>query len=61
MKINPIGDLPNIMVIPNALTYSVGQPAPLNNKKVIAIGRYNYERFDYLIDAWAVIHRSQPE
>ncbi len=33
------GDLPNIMVTPNALTYSVGQPAPLNNKKVIAIGR----------------------
>ena len=56
------GDLPNIMVIPNALTYSVGQPAPLNNKKVIAIGRYNYQKgFDYLIDAWAVIHRSQPE
>ena len=56
------GDLPNIMIIPNALTYPVGRPAPLNNKKVIAVGRYNYQKgFDYLIDAWAIIHHSQPE
>lgn len=56
------GDLPNITVIPNALTFSVTQPAMLNNKKVIAIGRYSYQKgFDYLIDAWATIHRFQPE
>lgn len=56
------GDLSNITVIPNALTFSVTQPALLDSKKVIAIGRYSYQKgFDYLIDAWAIIHNFQPE
>lgn len=56
------GDLPNMLVIPNARTCPVGPPAPLNNKKVIAIGRYSHQKgFDYLIDAWAMVHPSQPE
>lgn len=56
------GDLSNITVIPNALTFSVTRPALLDSKKVIAIGRYSYQKgFDYLIDAWAIIHNFQPE
>lgn len=58
------GGLPNITVIPNALTFSatVARPVQLNNKKVIAVGRYSYQKgFDYLIDAWTVINRFQPE
>lgn len=56
------GNLPNIQVIPNALTCSAGPPATLNNKKAIAIGRYSHQKgFDYLIDAWAMVHHSRPE
>lgn len=56
------GDLPNITVIPNALTFSITRPALLDTKRVIAIGRYGYQKgFDYLIDAWAIIHNFQPE
>lgn len=57
------GDLPNITVIPNALTFSdIQQPASLENNKVIAVGRYSYQKgFDYLIDAWEIIHRFRPE
>ncbi|WP_333698492.1 glycosyltransferase family 4 protein [Bacteroides congonensis] len=56
------GNLPNITVIPNALTFSTEQPALLDTKKVIAVGRYSYQKgFDYLIAAWAIVHRFQPE
>lgn len=47
------GDIPNIQVIPNARTYTFSQPATLNNKTVLAVGRYNHQKgFERLIDAW---------
>jgi glycosyltransferase involved in cell wall biosynthesis len=56
------GKLPNITVIPNALSFVPEQSATLINKKVIAIGRYNYQKgFNFLIDAWALIRSQQPE
>ena len=56
------GDLSNIMVIPNALSFSMSQPAELKYKKVIAIGRYDYQKgFDYLIATWAIVHRLYPD
>lgn len=56
------GDWPDIAVIPNALTFPVARPALLDNKRVIAVGRYSYQKgFDYLIDAWAIVHYFQPE
>ena len=57
-------NLSNITVIPNALTYSVPQShiSSLTARRVIAIGRYGYQKgFDYLIDAWRIIHSFQPE
>lgn len=56
------GDLSNIIVIPNALTFSITQPALLDHKRAIAIGRYSYQKgFDYLIDAWAIVNHFHPE
>ena len=43
----------NICVIPNASTFQNAQTSPLTVPKVIAIGRYDYQKgFDRLIMAW---------
>lgn len=50
------GDLDNICVIPNARTFTFSNPALLDNKEVIAIGRYSFQKgFDLLIDAWRIV------
>lgn len=50
------GDTGNICVIPNSLSFKISYPAALINKKVIAIGRYSYQKgFDRLIAAWGKI------
>ncbi|MCM1312351.1 MAG: glycosyltransferase family 4 protein [Bacteroides sp.] len=47
------GDMDNIRVIPNPLSFTLPSPAVLTGKKVIAIGRYSYQKgFDSLIAAW---------
>ena len=38
------GELDNITVIPNARSFEVEKPAELNEKKVIAVGRYCYQK-----------------
>lgn len=51
------GNLKNIHVIPNANSFVPSTRATLTNKKVIAIGRYDYQKgFDDLIKAWQIIH-----
>lgn len=56
------GKLHNIIVIPNALTFSTAQQALLENKKVVAIGRYTYQKgFERLIDAWRIIAQQLPD
>lgn len=55
------GDLSNIEVIANPLPFRVKRIAALKNKKVIAIGRFNYQKgFDLLIKAWAIVHAAYP-
>lgn len=50
------GDLKNLCVIGNARTFVSSQPASLENKKVIAVGRYSYQKgFDRLISAWSKV------
>ncbi len=47
------GDMDNICVIPNASTFQNVQTSSLTVPKVIAIGRYDYQKgFDRLIMAW---------
>lgn len=56
------GDLPNISVIPNANTFSTSQTAALENKKVIAIGRYTHQKgFERLIEAWYILSPEFPD
>ena len=50
------GDVPGMMVIPNAKTYTPEKSALLENKKVIAVGRYTHQKgFERLIEAWRLI------
>lgn len=56
------GLLPNIEVIPNMLSFIVEEPASLDGKNVIAIGRYTHQKgFDFLIEAWSTIYQKRPE
>ena len=50
------GDLDNIQVIPNARSFVVEEPAKLDEKKVIAVGRYCHQKdLGKLIDAWRIV------
>lgn len=56
------GPLPNVTVIPNALTYEGLEVSSLNNHKAIAVGRLTHQKgFDRLIKAWTVIHEECPD
>lgn len=50
------GDLENIQVISNARSFVIEEPAELEDKKVIAVGRYCYQKdLGKLIDAWNIV------
>ncbi|MDR0541267.1 MAG: glycosyltransferase family 4 protein, partial [Dysgonamonadaceae bacterium] len=56
------GDLPNMEVIANAKNEWGDHTADLDNKTVIAVGRYDYQKgFDRLIEAWRLIHKRFPD
>lgn len=49
-------ELNNVEVIPDPLTFDVTEVSPLTNKRVIAVGRYVYQKgFDLLLRAWSEI------
>jgi len=55
-------ELTNIEVIPDPLTFDVGEVSPLTAKRVIAVGRYAYQKgFDLLLQAWAKIEKQFPD
>lgn len=52
------GALPNLHVIPNARTFTTDNPAQLENREVLVVGRYAYQKgFDLLLQAWAAVCR----
>lgn len=56
------GELNNIEVIPNAITYIPSEKSKLENKKVIAVGRYSYQKgFDRLIETWKKVVNDFPD
>ena len=56
------GDLPNMEVIANAKNEWGNHTASLDNKQVIAVGRYDCQKgFDRLIEAWRLIHNRFPD
>lgn len=53
------GKLPNIEVIPNAAMHVSESYSDVTNKRVIAVGRLDYQKgFDRLIEAWELIQRT---
>ena len=55
------GNLPNIEVIPNAALFIAPRCSDQTEKRVIAVGRLDYQKgFDRLIEAWALT-RKYPE
>lgn len=50
------GEIPNIDVIPNAALSFGNIPSDVSQKRVIAVGRLDYQKgFDRLIDAWNIV------
>ena len=50
------GEMPNIQVIPNAALFMADRYADMSRKRVIAVGRLDYQKgFDRLIDAWQIV------
>ena len=49
-------ELPNLRVIPNPRTFTLSEPASLENHIVLAVGRYTHQKgFDLLLKAWRMI------
>ena len=52
----------NISVIPDPLSFLPTQHSPLTEKRVIAVGRYVYQKgFDLLLQAWTKIEKQYPD
>lgn len=55
-------ELHNICVIPDPLSFRPTLHSPLTEKRVIAVGRYVYQKgFDLLLQAWAKIEKKYPD
>lgn len=53
------GNIPNIVVIPNAAMLVGNKYSDVTEKRVIAVGRLDYQKgFDRLIKAWKMVQRS---
>ena len=53
------GNLPNIEVIPNAALFIAPRLSDQTEKRVIAVGRLDYQKgFDRLIEAWALVQKN---
>ena len=55
-------ELRNTIVIHNPSTLISKESAPLENKRVIAVGRYTYQKgFDLLVDTWKIVSGKYPD
>ena len=55
-------ELKNICVIPDPLSFIPTKQSELKEKRVIAVGRYVYQKgFDLLLQAWSKIEKLYPE
>lgn len=51
-------ELSNIAVIPDPLSFYTDSISPLTSKRVIAVGRYVYQKgFDLLLKAWSIVEK----
>ncbi len=55
-------EVDNIIVIPNPLPFISQKQSSLENKQVIAVGRYVYEKgFDMLLECWQAVQSKHPD
>jgi glycosyltransferase involved in cell wall biosynthesis len=55
-------ELSNVSVIPDPLSFVPTQQSSLTEKRVIAVGRYVYQKgFDLLLQAWALVEKQYPD
>ena len=55
-------ELSNVQVIPDPLAFDIDKVSPLTNKRVIAVGRYVYQKgFDLLLQAWKSVELQHPD
>jgi len=55
-------ELSNVVSIPNPITFETEMISPLTGKRVIAVGRYTYQKgFDLLLKAWSIVEKQCPE
>ena len=51
-------ELNNVTIIPDPLTINVDKKSPLDSKRIIAIGRYSYEKgYDMLLHIWSIVEK----
>ena len=56
------GDMPGIRVIPNAANFIADKYSDCSAKRVIAVGRLDYQKsFDRLIQVWEKVHLQMPQ
>lgn len=56
------GELDNVVAIPNPVSFDSVQPSALTSKRVIAVGRYAYQKgFDMLLQAWKTVEAQCPD
>ena len=55
-------EIKNVMVIHNPLSFNVQKISSHNTKRVIAVGRYTYQKgFDLLLRAWQKVEKQCPD
>ena len=55
-------ELDNVIVIPNPLPQMPQTTSQLTEKRVIAVGRYTYQKgFDLLLQAWSRVEKDHPD
>ena len=56
------GELNNVISISDPVTFFPNQVSSLQNKRVLAVGRYVYQKgFDLLLQSWSKIERKYPD
>ena len=55
-------ELDNVVAIPNPISFTTKSVSPLTEKRVLAVGRYVYQKgFDLLLKAWAIVENRCPD
>ena len=55
-------EVPHVQVMPNPVEHQAGSPCHGEQKVVIAVGRYSYQKgFDLLLQAWQKVQEKHPD